>query len=324
MEKMMEKHVVPFYLCLSFAIISGIQLFGPSVDYVGYQRIFTFVFGERNPTEPFFTLLRIVNDTLFNSSLVSIYFFSAFLSLLIKWYAIKNLADSNCLIILMLYFCSLFLLHEYNQIRVACAISVFLLMLNDVLKGRNVRVFLEFCLAFCLHYSSAFILLFFIFLKVCKTKRSLFLFPLFGFLFAVCSKGFFSSWLRDSIYLFQNATGFNKSGGMSDFMSPFNMKYLVLLIFFSFYLYFIPLSDKKNMLLAKSMSFGLCFYYWLNPIQLPVISVRLAEYFTSVFVLYFMNASKYIPVKEKRVMLFVPVSVIALYSFATFRTTVLR
>lgn len=77
------------------------------------------------------------------------------------------------------------------------------------------------------------------------------------------------------------------------------------------------------MLLAQSMSFGLCFYYWLNPVQLPVISVRLAEYFTSVFVLYFMNASKYISVKEKRVMLVVPVSVIALYSFATFRTTIL-
>lgn len=324
MEKMMGKQIIPFYLCLLLAIISGIQLFGLSVDYVGYQRIFTFVFRERKSTEPFFTILRSANDALFNSSLVPIYFFSAFLSLLMKWHATKSLADSNHLFIFMLYVCSLFFLHEYNQIRVACAVSVFLLMLNDISKGRKVWVFLEFCLAFCFHYSSVFIMSFFIFSKICKTKRSLFLFPFFGFLFAVCSKGFFSSWLRNSIYLFQTTTGFNKSGGMSDFMSPFNIKYLVLLAFFLFYLYFIPIYDKKNMLLAKSMSFGLCFYYWLNPVQLPVISVRLAEYFTSVFVLYFMNASKYIPIKEKKYMLFIPVSIIILYSFATLRTTLLH
>ncbi|MCM1321958.1 MAG: EpsG family protein [Bacteroides sp.] len=290
-----------------------------SADFYGYQKIFSLKFMHREPTEPFFTFLRSINDVLFDSELTSIYFVSAFISLSIKKCAVKKLADGNALFVFILYLFSTFTLHEYNQIRVACSISIFLFMLYDIIRERKVLILLEFCIAFCFHYSAIFILFFLVFIKVFKSKGSLAVLVVFGFFFAVFTSS--AKAIVNFIYLIQDVLGFNKSGNVSDFMSPFNLKYLVLLTAFLLYLYFIPPTDKKNMLLAKSMAFGLCFYYYLNPIHLPVISVRLAEYFTSVFVLFFVNTSKYLPFKEKKIIIAIPVTVILFYGYASAKTS---
>lgn len=318
-----SKKVLPFYLCLVLAMISGFQLLGESVDYQGYQRIFQVLSfqSDREPTEPFFSLLRTFNDVFFDSSLIPVYFISAFLALLLKWKAITRLSDNNDLFVFILQCFAFFLLHEYTQIRAACSIGVFFLLINDLNQGKTRSVFLKYIIAVCFHYSAVLILVFLLYTKVCKSKKAIFLFPFCGFLFSL----FFEqiailSDIRNLIYFIQEIVGINKSGNISSFMSPLNVKYLMLFLAFSFYLIFIPDLDKKNILLAKTMSFGLCAYYWLNPLHLPVISVRLAEFYTSIFVIFFMNTTKYICIKEKQGLISLPVLISVFYSFATART----
>lgn len=320
MNKLFLKRILPFYFCLLLVVVSGWQLLGQSVDYTGYQRIFQFGFGERNPTEPFFSLLRMINDVLFHSSLIPVYFISAVLALTFKWKAFSYLADNNVLLVFVLNCLAFFLIHEYTQIRASCSIGAFLLVLCNIYQKKKSGIFFWTFVAVCFHYSAAFILFFLIFIKVANTKMKLALLPLFGFCFALFADSAFASSIRNFIYLVESTAGLQKSGNVSGFMSPLNAKYLMLLILFLFYLMFLPKTDKKNMLLAKSMSFGLCFYYWLNPVHLPVISVRMAEFYTSVFVLLFMNASKYLPIKEKRILLLLPVLSVFLYGTATFNT----
>lgn len=140
---------------------------------------------------------------------------------------------------------------------------------------------------------------------------------------ALLSKSLFGSNVRDFIYAAQAMIGLNKSGNVSDFMSPLNAKYLILLISFVINAFVTPKTDSVNTVLMKVMAFGLCFYYWLLPINLPVISVRLAEFYTSVFVLYFFLNVRNFKFKEKKIIQLYDMVVVLLYSIASIRTSIL-
>lgn len=308
------------FLCFIFSFVSSVQLFGKSPDYNSYLKIFVSNgYNKRLSTEPFFTFLRFINDLFFKSSIAVIFFISAIISLSIKWKAILRLSRNNYVYIFLGYLLTFYWIHEYTQIRAACAISIYLLSLYYLSLDRKKYFFLLSFIAFLFHYSSGLIFVFYIYTKFSKRKKIYIIMPLLGFIFAIIASSYGNQLrsLIDTIALFLHISN---TGNISDFMSPFNFKYLMLLVLFFVYSFFLPESDKLNILLLKSMSFGLCFYYWLNPVHLPVVSVRLAEFFTSVFIIWSFNCNIYIKVKEKKITLLFPIIVILLYSIASLRT----
>jgi hypothetical protein len=315
-----NSYIVPFYYCLILSVFSAIQLFGLSNDYYGYLQIFGKLTEKRNSVEPAFIIMRGINDFIFHSSLISIFFISAFGALLLKVYAIKRLVESYDIIILLYYFITFYWLHEYTQIRVAVAIGIYF---NAVFALNDNKIF-KYCIYACaatlFHYSAATMIFFLFFIKIFNTKQKCLLIVAIGFVFAIIASKVIGSYFRDIIYQLQMITGLNKSGSESDFMSVFNLKYLALLFAFFLLSFFLEPLNRRDLLLFQSFAFGLCFYYYLNPINLPVISVRLAEFYTSVFIIFLPNVMLK-TFKEERFSLFLATIFILFYSYATLKTT---
>lgn len=323
-QKELNKESFGLFLIFLFAFFTAFQFFGKSNDYIGYYYIF--VRPEkgnvRDKTEPFFMLLRLFNDVLFNSALFPVYLVSALIALNLKWKAVKKLATSHAVIVFFVETLCFFWIHEYTQIRAACAIGIFLFSLTDLINKNYRKYIVKAVVALLFHYSSFTMFVFYYFVRFCKTKKSVMLFPVCGFLFAVLVSQVLGSQLREMIYVIERLSGLNKSGTVSDFMSPFNAKYLMILVGFLLCAFFVREDDVRNFTLCKAVSFGLCIYYWLNPAGLPVISVRLAEFYTSAFVLCFFNCARFIPIKEKAVAYMLPACCSALYALASIRTAI--
>lgn len=312
------------YFCIFMVFCSIFQFFGLSNDYIGYKQIFTFEYGlKRKDTEPFFTFLRYLNDILFNSALISIFIFTTLFSFFVKWNAFKKISKETPYLIFVCQILCFFWIQEYTQIRASCAIAIFFSALPDLIDKKNKSYLIKAVVATLFHYSAFTMFIFYVYVKFFKSQKIYILFPIFGFVFSIMCSNLFGSKLRELLWLLERVSGLKKSGNISDFMSPFNSKYLMLLFCFLFNAFFTPKSDKANSILMKAMSFGLCFYYFFNPIGLPVITVRLAEFYTSVFVLYFFLNIKNVRIKEKIICkagVFFP---IILYSIASIRTGVL-
>lgn len=310
--------------CIFMIVVSVFQLFGLNNDYFGYQEIFTYNFGtKRKATEPFFLLLRLINDAYFNSSLIFIYLFTSCFSFYVKWNAFKRITNRTPYLLFLFHTFCFFWILEYTQIRASCAIAIFLYSIPDLIEKKSRQYLFKALIATLFHYSGFFMVILFLYDRLIKHKTVYIVLPLFGFLFAIVCDNILGAKLRALLHMIERSIGLSKSGNISDFMSPFNSKYLMLLLSFFLNSLFTPKSDRVNYTLMKSMSFGLCIFYWLNPIGLPVISVRLAEFFTSVFVLYFFNNVRNIKIKEKKIVKFGWFMIVVLYSIASIRTGIL-
>lgn len=305
-------------------LVAVFQLFGSSNDYVGYKKIFTFSYGEkRNSTEPFFRFLRFLNDNYFNSSILTIFIFTSVFSFCLKWNAFKRITGKKSYFLFFCHTMCFFGILEYTQIRASCAIAIFLYSLNDLKNNKYRNYLLKAFIATLFHYSAFTMFIFYIYVRIFRSKKMYILLPVIGFFFSVICDEILGSELRNILYVLEKASGLNKSGNVSDFMSPFNTKYLLLLVTFAVNAVFTKENDSVNIILMKAVSFGLCFYYWLNPIGLPVISVRLAEFYTSVFVLYYFMNIRNFPLKEKKPLLVIPISMFLAYSAASIKTGIL-
>lgn len=320
-KRYFNKYASFFYTALFFALICGIQLLGKNNDWYGYINIFSFN-GARNNTEFGFRVIRKINDIVFLSSVGTIYFFIGFICLIIKINVFNKLFDDRISLIYstVFYFLTFFWIHEYTQIRVALSIGIFWTSLLDLQKHKNFPFLLKALIATLFHYSGIVVFVFFVFQKIIDTPRKCKSIVIFGFFLAFFVNYFAGNYLaslRSVIYFLQNKVGLNKSGGVYNF-SLFNLKYLSFLFMFIYFGKYAS-TTRISIILYQSIAFGLCFFYYLNPIRLPVISIRFTEYFTSVFVIYFANilSFKKINIIEKSsIILF-----ILFYSFATLRTT---
>lgn len=307
-------------IVLFFTFISAFQLLGLSKDYFGYLNIFGYSEkGTRASTEPFFSFVRFFNDIFFASELFPVYFLSAVIAFILKWEAIKKLSRNNYLLVFLSYIIALYWIHEYTQIRAACAIGIYLCSLSDLAEEQYKSFFTKIFIAFLFHYSSIVVVVFFFYSRLFKKKTYIYL-PVVGFIFAVIASNLIGGKLRVFIYAVESALGFNKSGNVLESTSPFNLKYLYLLFLFFTTSFFVDVENKIDYLLMKSFSFGLCIYFWLNPSGLPVICVRFAEYFTSVFIIYIYNVCINLPFKEKKLLLFIPVISTLFYGYASMKT----
>jgi hypothetical protein len=317
-----NNYIAIFYYCFILSIVSAIRLFGLGNDYYSYLQMFgNKSSNERNNLEPAFKIIGIINDFFFNSSLISLFFISSLCALLLKINAIKKLASPYFIIIIFYYFITFYWLHEYTQIRVAIAIGIYFNAIIVLNKGKIIQYCMYAIVATLFHYSSVVMLPFLLFIKICNTKKKCLLVVCIGFIFALVSSKIIARYLRDVIYQLQIISRINKSGPEDTFMSVFNLKYISLLsIFFISYFFIIP-SDSIDTLLFQSFAFGLCFFYYLNPINLPVISVRFAEFYTSVFIILIPNIILKINFKEKKFLIFLFTFFVLFYSYATLKTT---
>lgn len=312
-------NVIIFYSVI-LAIVSGFQIFGKNPDYNVYEQIFG-NYIERPSMEPVFSLFRYVNDKLFDSSLISVFFLFSFFSIQIKSIVIYKLAENTICFLFSLsyYFITFFLIHEYTQIRAACAIAVYFLSLLDLKNDRIFRFYVKAAVAVLFHYSAILMFIFPFFINFFYTRKRLLIVMLVGIVFAFICDTLLGQRLQNYIFFIEKILYFNKLGNVSDFMKPWNLKYAVLTLVCLSILLLIDL-DRNNLILMQSCVFGICFFYYLNPVHLPVISVRLAEFYTSVVVVLFVNAIWYIRIKEKTILLLFIGIFFILYSKATLNT----
>jgi lipid-A-disaccharide synthase-like uncharacterized protein len=214
-------------------------------------------------------------------------------------------------------------LHDYVQIRASLAIAIFFWSLRDIAEKNTSHFFIKACIAICCHYSAIAMLPFYFFCKIFNNKKVLLVTVICGFFFAiiVATKSGFIKKIADLIYAAQIATGINKSGPESEWLSPFNFKYLAMLGLFVFLYHTIKKNDKIDMLLYQSFAFGLCFFYYLNSLRLSVVSVRFAEFYTCVFIIILANNWKKIRIKEKAIIFCFCLVFVLFYSYATLKTT---
>lgn len=197
-----------------------------------------------------------------------------------------------CFVLALFFYCiTFFFLHEYTQIRAATAIAIYWSALNDYVNTRKQKYFLKAAVAFLCHYSSITMFVFPIFCRIFNTKVKLFFIVVIGVAFAfICSSNISSS-IENVIFYLQKATGINKSGGSLDLIKPTNLKYTILFLFFLISLKVVNSDDQKNFIFLQSCAMGLCYFYYLNPVHLPVISVRFAEFHNTVITILFANVA---------------------------------
>lgn len=238
--------IIIFFYSFILAIVSGLQIFGKNPDYIGYEEIFSNTF-DRADTEPIFTLFRYINDNLFDSSLISVFLFFSLFSLQIKIMVMYELAENIIcfLFSLFYYFITFFLIHEYTQIRAASAIAIYFLALLDLKNDRIFLFYVKAAIAVLFHYSSIVMFVFPFFMRIFCTRKRLLIVMSIGIAFAFISNTLFGVKLQNFIYTIENILKLNKSGNVSNFIKPFNLKYTVLTLACVFILLLIDLDKKK-------------------------------------------------------------------------------
>lgn len=284
--------IIIIFSSLLLCICSGFQLFGKNVDYQGDIQIFGEI-RNRNSTEPLFSFARMINDFVFNSSVFSIFLLFSLFSIMVKIGQIYYFSENDlCFVMSLFFYCiTFFFLHEYTQIRAATAIAIYWSALNDYINNRKKKYFFKAVIAFLCHYSSITMFFFPVFCKIFNTKLKIFFVVMVGVVFAFICSSKFSSNIENAVLFLSKVTGINKVGDSLDFIQPTNLKYMSLLLYFLISLKVINPADKKNFILLQSCAMGLCYFYYLNPVHLPVISVRFAEYHNTVVTILFANVS---------------------------------
>lgn len=154
------------YLIIPFALfgflLSVTHFFGASPDYIDYEGFFSlvridgFYDFERIRFEPGFSVASILLTELFSSDTL-IYSLFVLFAMLLKGFAITKLSASKniFLFVAVFYFFRYFSLHEYTQLRVACATSLTLFGFSLLATGENRRAgILGISAATLFHYSS--------------------------------------------------------------------------------------------------------------------------------------------------------------------------
>lgn len=306
-------------LLVLLSLVSGFRILGEGPDYSNYVKLFTGTKTQQTFVEPGFAIFRSINNEIFFSSITTVYFIAAIISLFILFYSFTQVSK-HYFLALLFYIPTFYLLHPYTQIRVAVAISIFFLSIKDIRNDDFKNYFFKILLAFMFHYSSIMMFFCWLYIKISKSVKFYVVIPIIGFVIAIVGR-YIKVDAFEFITKIQLIFNINKSGNISDFMSVFNLKYLSMLILLLILSKILIFSNNHYLLvLFKIYSFGLCFYYYLNPLSLPVISVRFAEYYTTVIVLLLAEASFNNKVKQKSFFLCCSIFFILFYFYATIKT----
>lgn len=166
---------------------------------------------------------------LFDSHVAPIYFISVITALSLKIHAFKSLS-SHWNIVLFLYF-YLFLCPWIYSDKGCGSYRYLLCSIKDIDENRPTRFFVKMLIATLFHYSAMIMLFCWIYTRMARSIKFCVVVILSGVVFSIFFTEFAST-LTKYIYMLQDLIGLNKSGGESDFMSPWNLKYATLLSLF--------------------------------------------------------------------------------------------
>lgn len=114
------------------------------------------------------------------------------------------------------------------------------------------------------HYSAMIMLFCWIYTRMARSIKFCVVVTLTGVVFSIFFVEFASN-LTKYVYLLQDLIGLNKSGGESDFMSPWNLNMQTLLFLFLLVFNIDKKEDSSNLSLYKIFSFGLLLLLLLAP-----------------------------------------------------------
>ena len=293
-----DKWYVYWGLCAVLILMSGLRPVGMDPDSLSYEQTFS------NIDDPMVALLfeysfivicqvgkSIMDD-------VHIVFFTyALIAISIRFVAIKRLTPLVFLS-LAVYLGNFYILHDFTQLRVSIASSIFLLAIPDLCEGRKRRVFVMMLIALFFHYSSLalFVMLFLSNQELTKRWRiglacivpvGIVMLLLHIDLITILPIPFIQEKLERYQLLQEYTDLFEEASLVNAFL-------WIKIIIFLYALYFYD-TIKENCpylpLLLKIMGLSLLAYFGLS--QLPVVGGRISELFGVTEIILFPYAIYY-------------------------------
>lgn len=146
---------IKYFIFVSIAVIMILVAGFRNGNYVRDYDMYVDMFNDKSEAivEPSFLFISYVSHALFGNNPIYLFVFFAILGVSLKFFAIKQLTELWFLSILI-YFSSLFVLHELTQIRAGIASAILLLCIKPIYE-RDLKRFLFFSfLAFSFHFSA--------------------------------------------------------------------------------------------------------------------------------------------------------------------------
>ncbi|NDP19742.1 MAG: EpsG family protein [Paludibacter sp.] len=235
--------------------------------------------------EPSFILIFSILKSFFNNGFPIAIFFYALLGVTLKIKAIVKISD-QILMSLLIYFTTIFLLQDMNQIRIGVAIGFILLSIPFILERNIVKFSIFIVLAVFFHYS-AIIFAPFYFLNFKKINKVFYisllsipiLLKLINFnpieLLLMFDFGLYTNKLKAYIEM---------QHWLKADINLFNFSILIQLFFSTIFIFISEkIENKYAVLLTKIYCFGIASFYLFS--FSSVIAFRLSELLTSVQIL---------------------------------------
>jgi EpsG family len=180
-----NKNFIVIILIIVLSLFAGTRSKKVDVDYNVYVDLFNEGVANFSNFQFFsvgepctYIIPNIINLFTENYIVISIFIF-AILGVSLK---ILTLKKYNFFFLgLMLYTSNLYLIQEMTTIRAGIASGIFLLSINDILEGRDKKVFYKMILAICFHYSSIIFVLIWIILR----KKLIFKYYFIGIILSI-------------------------------------------------------------------------------------------------------------------------------------------
>jgi hypothetical protein len=276
-KKSISKHENFYFTCVVLVLIfiAGFRTPNSDRDYQNYLDFFNSA--PDIIIEPSFIIISVFIKSTIGKSYISLFLIFSFLSLGLKYFAIKPLTDL-WFISAFLYFSYFFILHDLTQIRAGVA-SSFIFFLVPVLYDRKPVQFLVICLiAICFHYS-AFIFLFLWFINKDLNKTFLVLLIPVGYFFHFLNFDLFFSLPFDSVSakldVYKTLQEFDTD---REKINVFNLLFLFKILVYYFLLFkfkFLKKINKYSSIIISIYGFSLfCFLFFS---KMPIVSFRIYE-----------------------------------------------
>ena len=291
LEEGLDKRVVNISYVLMFTMLILLAGFRPSdidKDYESYLRMYYSGDDDFSVEITFKWIAEFVRKALGHP--VFLFLIYAFLSLVLKAFAIRQLSHQVFLPVLMLFSTS-YVLHDFNQIRAGVAAGFFLLAIPNLREGRRLFFIVYTILAILFHYS-ALIILFLLFLSSKPMSRWQYI--LYGSIIPICYVLHFLGidifyavpipYFEEKIAIYEKMQ--NSQAGMD--INVFNLLILTKIAIVYYLLYFSPLLEKKNRyfpILLKIEILSIVGFLLLTGI--PVLSFRVNEFLGVVEIVLF-------------------------------------
>lgn len=279
-----DKWYVYWGICAILILMAGFRPVGVDPDSANYELTF---YNIDDPTVSFifeysFILICQIGRLIIND--VHIVFLTyAVIAITIRFYAIKRLTPLIFLS-LAIYLSNFYILHDFTQLRVSIASSLFLLSIPDLCEGKKCRPFIFMLIALFFHYSSLvlFALLFLSNQDLTKKWRiGLACIVPFGIVMLLLHIDLITvipiPFIQDKIEKYQLLQEYTNMFEDASLLNAFLWIKIVIFLYALYfydtikdYCYYLPL-------LLKIMGLSLFAYFGLS--QLPVVGGRISELF---------------------------------------------